>query len=60
MAAKRGRPPKGEESRTKTVNMRLSEGEYERVRAACDALGMSLGDFVVAAADRQLRKAKKL
>ena len=39
--------------------MRLSEGEYERVRAACDALGVSLGDFVVAAADRQLRKARK-
>jgi len=53
-----GRPFKGEQPRTRTVNMRLSEAEYETVRAACERSSCSLADLVVAAAERELRKSK--
>lgn len=56
--AKMGRPIKGEQPRTRTVNMRLSEAEYEIVRSACEAATCSLADLVVAAAERELRKSK--
>jgi hypothetical protein len=56
--AKMGRPLKGEHPRTRMVTMRLSDDEYARVKAACDLRGGSLADFVVAAADRELRNTK--
>lgn len=55
-AARMGRPFKGEQPRTRTVSIRLSEVEYERLRAACELVGArSLADFIMDAAMKALR-----
>lgn len=59
MAAKRGRPPKGEESRTKGLNIRLSPAELAEVGAAREKFGLSTGDLLLAFVRGEIRVSKK-
>lgn len=47
MSPRTGRPPKGEVSRTVTINIRVTEGEAQKIQYCADKLGTSRIDAIV-------------
>lgn len=47
MKKRMGRPPKQEQSRNKSLNIRLTEDELERINACSEKLGMSRTDTIM-------------
>ena len=48
MAAKRGRPAKGEETRSVGLRIRLSEAERVEIRSACEKHGLAVAELILA------------
>lgn len=59
MAAKRGRPFKGEAPRDVGMRLRLSEAERAEIRAACDKHGCSVTDLLLGHVRGELCGSKK-
>ncbi len=47
MSPRTGRPPKGEESRTVTINIRVSTTEAQKIQRCATQLGISRVDAIV-------------
>ena len=48
MYSKTGRPPKGEQTRTGKITIRVSEQEAQEIQMCADALGKSRTDTIIA------------
>jgi len=46
-----GRPPKGEESRTEKINLRISKGEVQKIQDCAEQLGVSRTDAIMQGID---------
>ena len=47
MSPRTGRPPKGEVSRTVKINLRVTEGEAQKIQYCADKMGTSRIDAIV-------------
>lgn len=59
MSPKSGRPPKGIESRTEKINIRVSKSESKRIQDCAEKLGISRTDAIMQGIDlleAELRK----
>lgn len=51
MSPRTGRPPKGNESRTERLNIRISKGEYRRIQRCADKMQVSKVDAIMKGID---------
>lgn len=51
MSPRTGRPPKGEQSRTKKITIRISEKEAEKIQECADGLDTTRTDAIMAGID---------
>lgn len=51
MSPRTGRPPKGEQSRTKKITIRISDQEAQKIQDCADRLKSSRTDAIVAGID---------
>lgn len=51
MSPRTGRPPKGEESRTEKINIRVSKKEVQKIQDCADKLGETRTDAIMAGID---------
>lgn len=51
MSPRTGRPPKGEESRTEKINLRISKSEVQKIQDCAEQLGVSRTDAIMQGID---------
>lgn len=51
MSPKTGRPPKGEQSRTKKITIRISDQEAQKIQACAERLKTTRTDAIMAGID---------
>ena len=51
MSPRTGRPPKGEESRTEKIKLRISKGEVQKIQDCAEQLGVSRTDAIMQGID---------
>ena len=51
MSPRTGRPPKGDQSRTKKITIRISDQEAQRIQECADRLNATRTDAIVAGID---------
>lgn len=51
MSPRTGRPPKGEESRTEKINLRISKSEVQKIQDCAKQLGVSRTDAIMQGID---------
>ncbi len=51
MSPRTGRPPKGEESRTEKINLRISKSEVQKIQDCAKRLGVSRTDAIMRGID---------
>ncbi len=51
LSPRTGRPPKGEQSRTKKITIRISEQESQKIQECADQLNATRTDAIVAGID---------
>ena len=63
MSPRSGRPPKGKESRTEKINLRLAKGEIEKIQDCADKLEITRTDAIMHGIDllkAELEKNKEI